>query len=390
MSSIDATEYIRDPIHGHVPITEDELQILDLDEMQRLRRVRQMSASSLVYHGATHTRFSHSIGVMHLAGKIAESIGLSNRDVRTVRIAGLLHDIGHGPFSHTSDRVAQKFGKSHEGYSCMLIDDLSEEIPSDVSVEQIKDYVRGDAPINLIAGQIDADRMDYLCRDSARTGLEHGTIDTETVIEFAELYDNQLVFRRRAVHTLNELLTARLYMDTAVNNHHSTRLAETMIERALLEYVKDNSVDTLMSHDDYTLHAELMQMDGDAGELYARVANRSLYSRSFTIRGDTVSVKTVEQLASIDEMSIEQEIAESAEIPPAEVVIAQPDAPTSQRLDITILENGELKPIEEVSRIPQQLSSERAYTARLDVYTTEENKDDVHSAAKDIFYEYTN
>lgn len=385
MSNIDATEYIRDPIHGDIPITSEELQILDRPEMQRLRRVRQLTTSPLVYPGATHTRFSHSLGVMHVGGRLAESIGMDTDEVRTVRIAGLLHDIGHGPFSHPSDRVAQEFGKTHEEYSCEIINSLSDVIPDDISAGRVQSYILGNEDVNIIAGDIDADRMDYLLRDAAGTGIRHGAIDIERIVEFADIADDTLVFHRRAVHALNELLTARLYMNTAINNHHAMRLAATMIERALLSYAKQESIDTLMRHDNYTLHGELMNMDGPAGELYTRVANRQLYERSFTIRGDKVDVSTIRELAKIDEQEYEKRIAKQAGISPEKVMIAKPKTPASQRLDITIVENGNKKPIEDVSRIPQQLESERAYTARLDVYTTDELVDTVRKEATACF-----
>ena len=161
------SDRIRDPIHGNIPVSDSEKRLIDTEVVQRLRRVRQVSLSSLVFPGATHTRFSHSLGVMHLAGELADSLGISDSAYRTVRIAGLLHDIGHGPFSHASGDVAESFGRTHEERSCELIrDELADIIPEEVEIGRIEEYIHGDATVNIVAGEIDADRMDYL--DTAR------------------------------------------------------------------------------------------------------------------------------------------------------------------------------------------------------------------------------
>ena len=117
------SDRIRNPIYGNIPVSDSEKRLIDTEVMQRLRRVRQVSLSSLVFPGATHTQFSHSLGVMYLAGELADSLATSDRAYRTVRIAGLLHDIGHGPFSHASGDIAESFGRTHEERSCELIRD---------------------------------------------------------------------------------------------------------------------------------------------------------------------------------------------------------------------------------------------------------------------------
>ena len=121
------TVHIQDALHGYIQLEDEEEKIVDRPEMQRLRRIQQVGLSSLVYPSATHTRFQHSLGVMHTAGKFADSLGINGDRRKELRIAGLLHDSGHGPFSHASEVVAEKNGFSHEELSCKVVDSLEDE-----------------------------------------------------------------------------------------------------------------------------------------------------------------------------------------------------------------------------------------------------------------------
>lgn len=385
MARFRPSDRIRDPIHGNIPVSDSEKRLIDTEVVQRLRRVRQVSLSSLVFPGATHTRFSHSLGVMHLAGELADSLGMSDSAYRTVRIAGLLHDIGHGPFSHASGDVAESFGRTHEERSCELIrDELADIIPEEVEVGRIEEFIHGDATVNIVAGEIDADRMDYLLRDATFTGIDHGEIEYETIVEFAELAGGELAFNRQAVYSLTSLLTARLYMHLEVNDHRSTRLAEAMLRRVLREYVERNGVEAMMEKDDYSMHAELMEMGGPCETLYQRIQRRDLLKPAYTIQGDSVSEETVSTLASLDPVTCEQEIAQTAGVSTDAVVAVRPTPPSESTLDVTICDDGETKPLADVSAIPRQLTAERVRNARFDVYTNESNKQAVRDAARSV------
>ncbi|ERG88029.1 MAG: HD superfamily phosphohydrolase [halophilic archaeon J07HX5] len=376
---------IRDPIHGNIPVSKLEKRLIDTDVMQRLRRIRQVSLSSLVFPGATHTRFSHSLGVMYLAGELADSIGMSDSEYRTVRIAGLLHDIGHGPFSHASGDIAESFGRTHEERSCELIrEELAGILPGAIEIGRIEEYIHGDATVNIVAGEIDADRMDYLLRDATFTGIDHGEIEYETIVEFAELAGGELAFNRQAVYSLTSLLTARLYMHLEVNDHRSTRLAEAMLRRVLREYVERNGVEAMMEKDDYSMHAELMEMGGPCETLYQRIQRRDLLKPAYTIQGDSVSEETVSTLATLDPVTCEQEIAEEAGVSIDAVVAVRPAPPSESTLSVTICDNGETKPLADVSAIPRQLTAERVRSARFDVYTNESNEQAVRDAARSV------
>lgn len=389
MKRFDSSNRIRDPVHNYIKVSEEEREIMDTLPLQRLRRVKQVGLSSMVYPSATHTRFSHSLGVMYLAGMFADSLDMSDQEYRTLRIAGLIHDVGHGPFSHTSDRVAQKYDYTHEERSCEIIDEeLIDVIPDDIDVEKVKRYILSDADINIIAGDVDADRIDYLNRDTINTGLDHGVIDYKTIVEFAEIIDGQLVFDRNATDSLSEMLTARMYMHNAIVNHHTSRLAERIVERALTEYVEINSLDEMMQHNDYTIHTELTNSDNQRiTRLYDKVRKRNLPKTSYTIRGDKVPTEIVEYLSDIDANRYETKISQTVGIDKEDVIIVTPKLPDTGSLDVKILSGGQIVNMSDISRIPESLPEERLQRSRFHVYATEGNVDDVQEATKEILKE---
>lgn len=197
---------IRDPVHGYVKMTKVERDLIDSKFVQRLRRIHQLAGSYLVYPGAVHTRFEHVIGTMHVAGQMAESLALSSDissdQVQEVRIAALLHDVGHGPFSHMYEEVlAEKTGVTHE--------DISQRIVLETSIRDIlekngfspkkmaafavgKQKTRPHYMNEIIAGGLSADMMDYLLRDSYFTGVEYGKVDVQRVIDSLQVAEGHL------------------------------------------------------------------------------------------------------------------------------------------------------------------------------------------------------
>lgn len=383
---------IRDPIHGYIKPTKEEIEILDSKPMQRLRKVKQMSMSSLVYPSATHTRFSHSIGVMHIAGMFADSLGLSENKKRELRISGLIHDIGHGPFSHTSDRVSSRYGFTHEEHSCELLkNELSEKIPDDISISSIEDNILSQSDLKVIAGDIDADRIDYLNRDAINTGLNHGSIDFETIIEFADLKDNRLVFDRKATYAITELLAARLYMHNAIMNHHVSRQAETILERALDLYVQENSVKDMMRHNDYTMNTELINSGEKIRKLYSRVIERDLLKKCYSIRGNSIPEDIMNQLSNLKAKECEKQISDIVGIDSTDVIMVTPLLSESESLNVPIIDEDEnIRQLKEISNLAQKLPKERSNQSRFHVYSKKEHKSEVERATDQVLNEKIN
>ncbi len=238
---------IRDPVHGYVKMTEVERELVDSPFVQRLRRVHQLAGSYLVYPGAVHTRFDHSVGAMHVAGQIAESLTRASYmdagQTQETRIAALLHDVGHGPFSHMFEEVlAQKSDIIHE--------DISQRIVRETSVGDVlgkhgfsrrkmsaftvgKDGSRPPYMNEIISGGLSADMMDYLPRDSYFTGVEYGKVDVQRVVDSLHVADGHLVIDDAALYAFEALLLARYEMFKAVYFHRTVRAAELMLVHSM-------------------------------------------------------------------------------------------------------------------------------------------------------------
>ena len=376
---------IRDPLYGYIETSEAEQNIIDSPEMQRLRRIRQVGLSNLVYPAATHTRFQHSLGVMHLAGKFADSLNLNEERKKELRIAGLMHDSGHGPFSHASEIVAEQKGLSHEELSCRTVRKLEDKIP--VDTERVEKIIHGELEIGqAVAGEIDADRMDYLERDSYFTGVDHGNIDAETIIKVAEIDSRRLVFDHKAVQALEGLLTARFHMMKSVYTHHASQIAEKMLQRSLQNYLKQGAdVEQMMALDDYEAHNELLNSEGAAKNLYSRIKDRRLYKRSLVWDIDNLSRKKLSELEKkVDSRELEEKIAEEAGIRPEKVIIDKPWTPEIQDLKIRIKKNGKVKNMKEMSPIPEALTKAEWRLVNMGVYTPQENTKNVCKIAEKI------
>ena len=234
-----------DPIYGFIVIeTELILQLINHPYFQRLRRISQMGLSSLVYPGANHTRFEHALGAMHVMQKaikvlIAKGIEISLEEREAAQIATLLHDIGHGPLSHATEKALLK-GVDHETISLRIFELLNESF--DGQLDLAKQIFTGQYPrkfINqLISGQIDVDRLDYLKRDSFYTGVTEGNINTNRILATMYVKDEKLVFESKGIHSLEKFLLARRLMYWQVYLH-KTSLAAEMILLKIIQRFQD-------------------------------------------------------------------------------------------------------------------------------------------------------
>lgn len=373
---------IQDAVHGYIELSEEEKRIVDSPAFQRLRRIRQLGFTSLVYPSATHTRFQHSLGVAHLTGKFADSLNLDDEKRKELRIAALFHDTGHGPFSHVSEMMSKQHGVSHEDFSCEVIDRL-EDIYS-VDRYRLHRIIRGELEIGqIVAGDIDADRMDYLIRDAHATGVEHGQIDADTIVRLAEIDSRRLVYNEKAVTALESLLVSRFHMTKSVYTHHAVGIAEKMVQRALNNHLKDNPLEKIMRLDDYEAHNELLASEGGSRKLYESVKDRRLYKRAFRYTGEQDKLKLLEQKVENPE-KIETEIAEKAGVEKHEVIVDNPSTPEITDFDIKIKRsNGKIVKMSEISRFPAMLSEAEWQTVNLKVYSPEEVKEEVREAASE-------
>src|SRR5213593_2138453 len=215
--------FIKDPIHGYVRISEAEKTIIDTRPVQRLRRLRQLAGSEFVYPAANHTRFEHVLGAMHLAGALSEVLPthLDAHDQEQLRLAALLHDIGHGPFSHVFEPLmVDHLGKTHEDLVPWLVNET--EIASKLERAGLNPKTLGQLAVGrlgdrkrpfldqVISSSVDVDKMDFLVRDSFHTGAGYGSIDVHRLLYSMDVLDGNLAVDGTAVATLESFLLARL------------------------------------------------------------------------------------------------------------------------------------------------------------------------------------
>ncbi|ATZ16959.1 HD superfamily phosphohydrolase [Williamsoniiplasma luminosum] len=231
---------IRDNVHGDIYFNDPIfIEILDTFEMQRLRRILQLGGTALAYPGATHTRFSHSIGVYHILTLFFESNDLSQiseKDQKLVLLAGLMHDVGHGPFSHSFEKIN---AEKHEKYSGYIIKNPNGNILKILNKYQIDpndvvSIIEGTHPnkiLNLlVSSQLDADRLDYLKRDSYNCGVDYATLDIRWIVRHIKVVDHKMVFPKKLVYAIESYLLGRHHMYKQVYNHKCSIIFDALLE----------------------------------------------------------------------------------------------------------------------------------------------------------------
>ena len=313
---------IRDPIHGFIERTEEEEQIIDTRVFQRLRRISQLAMAYLVYPGALHTRFEHSLGVMHIAGRLADKLLEDEKQRRLVRLAALLHDVGHGPFSHVSEEILERYfdkeeygitGKIHEIIGCEIIL-KNEELATILSKNdrnEIVNILNGEScdPIagNIISGPLDADKQDYLLRDSYFCGVKYGVYDIERLINTLEIYKKDedkdtLAVSSDGMYALEQYIIAKYHMTTQVYFHKVRLVSDAMIVRAIelgldvdkLDWLRElysferteKFIKNYTKWDDNRLISSLIyqtkEKSGYATEIFKRLQNRELFKKVYS------------------------------------------------------------------------------------------------------------
>ncbi|MFB6254841.1 MAG: HD domain-containing protein [Halobacteriaceae archaeon] len=376
----EAVDHVRDPIHGFIGLSEYELAILDNTPVQQLREISQLGVTRFVYPSATHSRFEHSLGVMHLAGRLANSLDLADETVTAARIAGLLHDTGHGPFSHTSESIAERHGLSHEELSCEVVDQCSEHIP--LSTDLVKEYVQSDAQPNIVAGVLDADRMDYLVRDSHYTGVAHGVIDVETLLQYATTTpDGRLGLSHKAVPALNELISARLKMYKTIYTHSTIQVMDTMLRRVLADYSHEHGVRELMAQDEQSLYTYLT-----SHPLYRQYRNRNLYEQISNGKTSSDEKPLYRYIEEQNPYQVAEEIATKAGVATNDVLVREPMSTGSSLPSVPILTaEGGVTPLHKVSNLPAHVQTEFEENTSTTVYAHPDVQNVVNTAVKNLF-----
>jgi uncharacterized protein len=367
---------VRDPLYGFIHISRRESALIDTPLMHRLTRVKQLAHSFLVYPSAVHTRFEHSLGILHIADRMCNCYRIEGERREIIRAAALLHDVGHGPFSHLFEEVLVKInGKdfSHELVTKAIIENdeqisgiLKGALANDkggklsnihAKVVSIFDKEPGDIVAkSIISSQLDADKMDYLRRDSYHTGSTYGNFDLERILATlrldAEVPGKEIpVILEKGIPALETFRLARYSLYTQVVQHHARLIADQMFLRAFeLAIFKENHIDpalfqfngkekdfvkNLMSYDDFSIYELILDKCKNdttsfAFSLMNDLKNRRLFKRCFEKDVDDISVTRLMELEKDPSAAekVEQEIASKAGIPPELVIVhLQSEAP---------------------------------------------------------------
>ncbi len=370
-------KFIRDSVYGDINLNDFEVRIMDMPQFQRLRRIKQLGLISLIYPGATHTRFEHSIGTMNLGSKLAHELNLNEDEVELIRASALVHDIGHGPFSHVSEGV---LSVPHEELTKFVVTKTSMKdlLEEKFDVNEIIDIVNGKGHLGpIVSGELDVDRMDYLLRDSHNTGVAYGIIDYERIISNLKL-DDGLILDIKGVQAAEGALVSRYFMYPSVYQHHTTRIVNSMFRRALKKVIDEGIIDenNIYKYDDAELIGTFRHCDNEfANDIMFRLDERRIMKRVKSIRLD--NFKHPEKMYKINQETLrkaEEEIAEDYDLDKDYVFINIAEYPRFDEMKTQVSVEDKLYPLTEISNIIGALSKARFNIPDISVYVKEEEK----------------
>lgn len=374
-----STKFIRDSIHGNLPLDPFEIEVLDYPQLQRLRRVKQLGFISLIYPGANHSRFEHSIGTMHLASKLADQLELSKEDKDLVRIAGLLHDAGHGPFSHVSEAV---LGVNHEEITAFVIEKTSihDKLSEKFDTKEIIDIINGEGKLGpIISGDLDMDRMDYLIRDSHYTGVAYGVIDTERIISNLKL-ERELILDIKGVQAAESALTARYLMYPSVYQHHTTRIINAMFRRCLRDLINQDNLDPkdMYQYDDSDMISMCRHSEGLSREMMEKIDNRNLLKRAKVLPANLFEEpEKIFKIEKEDLLKAEEEISEDFNLNRDYTILNIAEYPRFEEMKTLVEFGDKLYHLSEISSIVDALNNARFNSSDLCLFVDKEDVEKV-------------
>lgn len=386
----------KDPVHNYIHVQDEVIwSLINTQEFQRLRRIRQLGTSYLTFHGAEHSRFSHSLGVYEITRRIISQFERGaypdwpSEEKLVALCAALLHDLGHGPFSHS---IEQAFEMHHEDWTCkILLGDtevssvlrtIGDDFPEKVASVIRKDY---DNPIvvNLVSSPLDADRMDYLLRDAYFTGVNYGTIDMDRILRMLRPYQGRVVVKESGMHAVEDYLMSRYQMYWQVYFHPVTRSSEIILRQILRRakqlhgqgheflflpdplpglFQGELSVRDYLLLDEALMQTAFMQWkkesDSLLSELCTRFLDRKLYKYVELEAGDVDRIEDI-RLAFAEsglDPEYDMEIDFPSDLP---YDVFRPDETSKEKQILLLDHQNRLREISEVSDIVRSISGLR-------------------------------
>jgi uncharacterized protein len=406
---------IKDPVHGYVYVTENEKELIDSYPVQRLRRLRQLAGSEYVYPGANHTRFEHCLGVMFLAGKVVENPNLSrivnDEEADMIRVSGLLHDVGHGPFSHVFEQLLiRDLEKTHEDITSWLIEssEVGDKIakmgfnPQEVAKLAVgKLHKPGKAFWDqIISSAVDVDKQDFIVRDTYHTGAEYGFIDVFRLIHALDVLGENLAVELGALSALEAFIIARIESFKSIYFHRVGRAAQIMLASAMekangeLGLTAFKTPEDFLAMDDSTVWTKLKGCEKSRGiiaDLERRKLLKCAYERTFYEKDAMVS-NIFGREASRRQM--QGEIAKEAGVEVEAVIIDVPTVPSVPYHHAVLMESMEIpvfsrsqsgeKTLQRLSEISKIFETLKGFINILRVYTNEADREKVERATAKI------
>jgi len=365
---------IKDELHGNIEFNELEKRIIDTEEFQRLRRIKQLALTHLVYPGATHTRFEHSLGTAHLSGRICDKLELDEDTIQKIRLYALLHDIGHVAFSHESEKILHEFLGDHDliGQKKILKSEVADVLGAQFDPKEIIE-ISNTSLGQLISSDLGSDRMDYLQRDARNTGVAYGIIDQDRIIQTLFLKDEIMGIKSNGLEAAESLLIARFLMFSTVYMHHTVRIASAMLQKSITLAMNDDDLsaeDFLQFSDEDILNKLLKSTNSTSREYSDRLLKRDLLKIAYSCPYDENIENNIEELRE--------------QLPETLIDFPSPFAkPTTIMVDL----RGELKPLEELSDIVHSLKSVEQRRKILVICEADDRKK-INKQAEEVFSSY--
>ena len=410
--------FIKDAIYGYLIFNKDQIKLIDSFPIQRLKRIRQLAGSEYVYATATHCRFSHSLGVSYLGEQLISNLITKNKDgseslISKIKVAALLHDIGHSSFSHVFESILADLGKNHEDMTEWLI--LKSEIAGlleNISMDpkEISLLAVGKAPgkenkfLNqIISSGIDVDSFDYIVRDSQFSGASYGFVDIFRLMLMMDVINDELAVNLNALNTLEAFVIARYESFKSIYFHKTSRAVQIMLANALhaakedLELTSFDSPEDYLKWDDYSMWYNLSK-NKNSKQIIDDLSRRKLlkvaYDRSAHAK-DQMFTSLINNFRIKEQ--IQREIAEKADLKITDIIIDLPNLPSvpyhaSSKVDpleIPIYEknkDGDII-VKRVSDVSSVIAALKGFLNIIRIYTSDENRERVNKAANLVFGE---
>ena len=410
---------VRDPIHGDIKITGCCIDLLETPEVQRLYNIKQLGFAHLVFPGAHHTRFEHSLGASTIAASVSETLALPKDERELIACAALLHDIGHGPFSHTLESILlEKLGVDHIDLTEKLIlgeyeivDRKEKRFIHSPRVHRVLNrfHIDDKELVSIIRGKtykkpylsqllnstIDVDQVDYLIRDAYYTGVAYGMIDVQRILQTLMIHKGNLMIQRKGVNVVENILMARALMYSSVYFHKTVRIAELMLSKAL-EEIPDTEPFEFFRMTDAEIISALMNMGPYQQEIVTRLKYRELFKQVYMASSqdlDKEKMKMLKKLESIGQRrEIERELEESLHIPKGHVIldIPRPELlraePRIHKTDIGVIDRDEVKTLDDFTPIAKAIRSRVAPDWVVMIVTEEKYREQVAKKAEKILF----